>query len=55
MKAIVKSIDTGSHVAFDKYRPEDETCFGLWLTVLVGPDDEEGGIYIGYWCVPQTG
>ncbi|MGE1005651.1 immunity 8 family protein [Ralstonia pseudosolanacearum] len=43
MKAIVKSIDTGSHVAFDKYRPDDETCFGLWLTVLVGPDDEEGG------------
>lgn len=54
MKAIVKSIDTGSHVAFDKYWPEDETCFGLWLTVQVGPDNEEGGhLYQILACTPD--
>ncbi|APR39179.1 MULTISPECIES: immunity 8 family protein [unclassified Paraburkholderia] len=54
MKAIVKSIDTGSHVAFDKDLPEDQMCFGFWVTVQVGPDNEEGGhLYQILVCTPD--
>jgi hypothetical protein len=42
MKAIIKNIDTGSFVSFDQYCPESEACFGTWLTVHIGPDDQEG-------------
>jgi hypothetical protein len=54
MKAIVKNIDLGSHIGFDEYCPEEEECFGLWLTVLVGPDNEEGGhLYQILVCTPD--
>lgn len=54
MRAIVKSIDTASHIAFDTYCPEDETCFGLWLTVQVGQDGEAGGhLYQILVCTPD--
>lgn len=54
MKAIVKNIDTGSDVAFDAYHPADEECFGRWLTVLVGPENEEGGhLYQVLACTPE--
>ena len=53
MKAIVKGIDIGGHIGFDQYWPEDPSCFGLWLTVQVGPDDEEGGhLYQILACTP---
>jgi len=54
MKAIVKNIDLGSHVGFDEYCPEEEECFGLWITVHVGPDDEEGAhLYQILVCTPD--
>jgi hypothetical protein len=54
MKVIVKNIDTGSNIAFDSYYPEDEEYFGQWLTMLVGPDNEEGGhLYQVLVCTPE--
>jgi hypothetical protein len=54
MKAIIKSIDINSHIGFDEYCPENEECFGLWLTINVGPDDEEGGhLYQILVCTPD--
>lgn len=43
MKAVIKSIDLNDAIGFDQYWPDDEQCFGIWLTVQVGPDDQEGG------------
>ncbi len=54
MKAIVKGIDTNSHISFDAYCPEDVECFGLWITVMVGPDSEDGGhLYQVLVCTPD--
>ncbi|SAL04281.1 immunity 8 family protein [Caballeronia ptereochthonis] len=54
MKAVLKSVDTGSSVAFEAYWPEDQECFGVWLTVLIGPDDSEGGHYYQILvCTPE--
>jgi hypothetical protein len=54
MKAVLKSIDTGGQIAFESYWPEDLECFGLWLTVLTGPDDSEGGhLYQILVCTPE--
>ncbi|WP_199545306.1 immunity 8 family protein [Paraburkholderia kururiensis] len=53
MKAIVKNIDLNSEVAFSAYRPADEECFGLWITVLVGPEGKESGhLYQVLVCTP---
>lgn len=43
MKAVIKSIDLNDAIGFDQYWPDDEQCFGIWLTVQIGPDDQEGG------------
>lgn len=54
MKAIVKNIDLGSHIGFDEYCPEEDECFGLRLTVHVGPNDEEGvHLYQILVCTPE--
>jgi hypothetical protein len=54
MKAIVKNIDLGSHIGFDEYCPEEDECFGVWITVHVGPDDEEGShLYQILVCTPE--
>jgi hypothetical protein len=43
MKAIVKSmwIDSATQ-SLETYCPEDPKCFGLWVEMRVGPDNEEG-------------
>lgn len=54
MKACVKGIDLNSHVGFEEYCPEDGEYFGLWVTITIGPDDEEGGhLYQMLVCTPK--
>ncbi|WP_081803478.1 immunity 8 family protein [Halotalea alkalilenta] len=54
MKAIIKSIDLNDAVGFDQYWPENEECFGIWLTVQIGPDDQEGGhLFQILVCTPE--
>lgn len=43
MKAVIKTIDLNDAIDFDQYWPDDEKNFGIWLTVQIGPDDQEGG------------
>ncbi|QEY65370.1 hypothetical protein FXN65_26155 [Metapseudomonas lalkuanensis] len=54
MKAILKSIDMNGLVGFDDFQPEDEKDFGVWLTVQVGPDDQDGGhLFQIFICTPN--
>lgn len=43
MKAIVKGIFLMSaDVLLEDYCPDDPKCFGLWIDLNIGPDNEEG-------------
>jgi hypothetical protein len=43
MKTIVKGIFLAqSSVLLVNYRPENPECFGLWIDLNIGPDNEEG-------------
>jgi hypothetical protein len=54
MKGQLKNIDMNSHVSLDDYFPDDEKCFGLWLTALIGKEGSSGGDYFQLLvCTPN--
>ncbi|MGM3186641.1 Imm8 family immunity protein, partial [Musicola paradisiaca] len=37
----------------ETYKPEEGDCFGLWINLCIGPDDQEGGHdYQLFICTP---
>ncbi|HHA3670969.1 TPA: immunity 8 family protein [Salmonella enterica subsp. enterica serovar Muenchen] len=55
MKGILKEIGVNSaDFSPETYTPEEDDCFGLWLNLCIGPDDQEGGHdYQVFTCTPE--
>lgn len=54
MKAILKSVNLNGPVGFDDFWPDDGKKFGVWLTLTVGPDDQDGGhLFQVLVCTPD--
>ncbi|MCU9954649.1 immunity 8 family protein [Burkholderia sp. BKH01] len=53
MKAKVKSFDLGGTVGVFEYVPEDQDCFCLWMTFVIGSVVSDGGDYFRLMiCTP---